>query len=449
MSKRYSAYLPALVYIIDLMLLNFSFFSSHLILLGETKITNPELIFILLTNFSWSTVSVLSKSFKITRPLSLKSNLNKFISTLIYHLLLIFAVIELFDLPYVSKYEIIITYSLFCIFISIARSILFFALDIIRKKGYNNRRVIVLGDRTVGERMIENIDNHPEYGYLIVDTMFTNELEKLSDMQLRTRLLSYDVNEIYVCYKNLDQDFLNGLINFADSYLIKIKLVSDLLITNRYTELIDYDGIPAIQITSNQHIDHKIIFVKRTFDIVFSMIVMLLGLPIFMVLYAVTKVSSKGKAFYKQERIGKNGNPFYIYKFRSMHSNSEKSTPQLSSDNDPRITKWGKFMRQTRLDELPQFWNVLKGEMSVVGPRPERQYFIEKIMERKPNYRNLLNIRPGITSIGQVNYGYAENIDQICDRVNYDLPYLKNMTIDKDLGIILKTVKVMVQRRGK
>jgi len=449
MSKRYSAYLPALVYMIDLILLNFSFFDSHFILLGKSQITNPELIFILLTNFSWSTVSVLSKSFKITRPLSLKSNLNKFISTLIYHLLLIFAVVELFNLPFISKYEIIITYSLFCVFVVIARSVLFLALDIFRKKGYNNRRVIVLGDRTVSERMIENIDNHPEYGYMIVDTIFTNELEKLSAMQLRTRLLSFEINEIYVCYKNLDQDFLNGLINFADSYLIKIKLVSDLLITNRYTELIDYDGIPAIQITSNQHTDHKIIFVKRIFDVVFSVIVMSIGLPLFFILYVVTKTSSKGTAFYKQERIGKNGKPFYIYKFRSMHANSEKATPQLSSDNDPRITKWGKIMRQTRLDELPQFWNVLKGEMSVVGPRPERQYFIEKIMERKPNYRQLLNIKPGITSIGQVSYGYAENIDQICDRINYDLPYLKDMTINKDLGIILKTVKVMVQRKGK
>jgi len=109
----------------------------------------------------------------------------------------------------------------------------------------------------------------------------------------------------------------------------------------------------------------------------------------------------------------------------------------------------GRVLRKTRLDELPQFWNVLKGDMSVVGPRPERQHFIDKILERKPHYNTLLTIRPGITSMGQVGYGYAENLDQICDRINHDLPYLHNMTINSDIQIIMKTIKVMVQCKGK
>jgi lipopolysaccharide/colanic/teichoic acid biosynthesis glycosyltransferase len=132
-----------------------------------------------------------------------------------------------------------------------------------------------------------------------------------------------------------------------------------------------------------------------------------------------------------------------------MYVNAEKVGPQLSKDNDPRITKWGVVMRKTRLDEIPQFWNVLKGEMSVVGPRPERQHFITKIVEKTPGYKKLLRLKPGLTSIGQVRYGYAENVDQMCNRVRYDMLYLQNMNFNSDIDIIFRTVKVMVQRKGK
>src|ERR1700744_2048488 len=133
----------------------------------------------------------------------------------------------------------------------------------------------------------------------------------------------------------------------------------------------------------------KTLIAKRVFDILFAIIVMLAAFPIFILLYLITKFSSSGPAFYKQERKGRNGKSFYIYKFRSMYVDAEKSGPKLSSADDPRITNWGRLIRRTRLDELPQFWNVLWGDMSVVGPRPERQYFIEKIIERNPDYRRL------------------------------------------------------------
>jgi lipopolysaccharide/colanic/teichoic acid biosynthesis glycosyltransferase len=176
---------------------------------------------------------------------------------------------------------------------------------------------------------------------------------------------------------------------------------------------------------------------------------MVVGSPIFVLLILLTKLTSKGPAFYKQVRIGKNHKPFTIYKFRSMYVNAEAAGPQLSSDSDPRITAWGKILRKSRMDELPQFWNVLKGEMSVVGPRPERQFFIEQLLEKSPNYKKLLRIKPGLTSIGQVSYGYAENIDQMHSRLRYDLIYLNNISFNSDMGIILKTIRVMVQFKGK
>ena len=189
--------------------------------------------------------------------------------------------------------------------------------------------------------------------------------------------------------------------------------------------------------------------IKRAFDICFSLAVLVFGAPLFILLALITKLTSKGPVFYKQERVGINGKPFYIYKYRSMTVDAEKNGPQLSKDNDPRITKWGQIMRKTRLDELPQFWNVLIGDMSVVGPRPERHHFIQQIVEKAPGYQLLLSIKPGITSIGQVYYGYAENVDQMCQRMLYDLRYLNEVNIQTDISIILQTVKVMFQGKGK
>ncbi len=203
------------------------------------------------------------------------------------------------------------------------------------------------------------------------------------------------------------------------------------------------------QLNKQALLDEGTVLLKRGFDVVFSLMVMTLGLPIFLLLMLITKVTSKGPVFYKQERMGKNGVPFFIFKFRSMRVDAEKFGPQLASENDPRVTKWGRIMRKTRLDELPQFWNVLKGDMSVVGPRPERNHFIEKITQKAPEYKRLLNIKPGITSIGQVAYGYAESVDEMCDRMLFDLSYLSRVNLATDLSIILQTVKVMVEGRGK
>jgi putative colanic acid biosynthesis UDP-glucose lipid carrier transferase len=220
-------------------------------------------------------------------------------------------------------------------------------------------------------------------------------------------------------------------------------------LNNANVQLVNYDNVPVLHLNAHQEIGLKIRLLKRSFDIFFSSLTMVVGSPIFVILYCITKATSKGPVFFRQERIGKNGKPFYIYKFRSMRVDAESAGPQLSKDNDPRITKWGRFMRKTRLDELPQFYNVLRGDMSVVGPRPERQYFIEQIIERSPGYRKLLQLKPGLTSIGQVHYGYAENVDQMRDRVRYDMLYLQNISFNSDLNIILKTVKVMVQGKGK
>ena len=189
--------------------------------------------------------------------------------------------------------------------------------------------------------------------------------------------------------------------------------------------------------------------IKRMIDLVASLLAIVLLTPVYIFLIVGVKLSSKGPVFYQQERIGLHGKPFMIPKFRSMYVGAEKGTPQLSSKNDDRITPFGLFMRKVRLDELPQFFTVLKGEMSLVGYRPERQFFIDQIIQRAPHYRLLYKIKPGITSWGQVKFGYASNVDEMIQRLKYDILYVENMSLAMDFKIMFYTVLIILQGRGK
>ena len=180
--------------------------------------------------------------------------------------------------------------------------------------------------------------------------------------------------------------------------------------------------------------------VKRLLDIVCSAIGLVLFSPLYLAIYVCLKVSCPGAAIYRQERIGRGGRPFYIYKFRTMVENTEENgIPQLAEENDSRLTKVGKFLREHHLDELPQLWNVLKGDMSFVGYRPERQYFIDKIMELRPDYAELYRIRPGITSYATLYNGYTNTMEKMIRRLDMDLDYLHHMSLWEDAKILLNT----------
>ncbi|MDP4220964.1 MAG: sugar transferase, partial [Bacteroidota bacterium] len=189
---------------------------------------------------------------------------------------------------------------------------------------------------------------------------------------------------------------------------------------------------------------------KRFLDAVVSFLVLLVGMPVWLLTALAVWLTSKGPVIYSQERVGKNGTIFHIYKFRSMRTDAEQSGPQWASKNDPRVTPIGRFLRKSHLDEVPQFWNVLKGDMSLVGPRPEREFFIEKLTAEIPYYTRRLKVRPGITGLYQAMIDkYDENIDDVKDRVRYDLMYIESMSFRLDLKILFRTAYMMFRGRGQ
>ncbi|MDN3582813.1 sugar transferase [Mucilaginibacter flavus] len=449
MNIRYSKLLPVFTFISDLLILNIALQCAHSLVFRYFSDEISSVNFILLVNMAWVSIASLTKNYVIHRPLVLGNTVNKFLTSLIYHLLTVLGIVYFFKLYEVSRWEMFFTYGMFLVFIVLQRATIFFLLDYIRKKGYNRKHILLIGNKLIADKLIRSFSRHPEYGYYFIDLITEEMIEQLSDELLLEKLFDRNADEIFICYKNMQLPLLQKVVDLGDQHKVKIKLVSDLFLSNNYASVINYDNLPVIQLTSNPELSLKIILFKRVFDVAFSSLVMITGAPVFLLLIIATKLSSKGPVFYRQERVGKDRKIFNIYKFRSMYVNSEAAGPQLSSENDPRITKWGRIIRKSRLDELPQFWNVLIGEMSIVGPRPERQFFIEQLLEKSPNYKKLLTLKPGLTSIGQVNYGYAENVDQMLNRVRYDLLYLNNISFNSEMNIILKTIQVMVQLKGK
>ncbi|PWH81434.1 sugar transferase [Brumimicrobium oceani] len=295
------------------------------------------------------------------------------------------------------------------------------------------------GSNFIGFINLNGIDN--DISNLMPHLGHIDDLERIIDENA--------IEEVIIALDSSEHERLKNIIARIQGRDIKIKISANMYdLLSGSVKMTNIFGALLIEV-NDEIMPHWQFVIKRIIDFVASVFAILILSPVYLVLAILVKSSSKGPIFFLQERIGKNGAPFNIIKFRTMVVDAEKSGPQLSSTHDKRITKTGKFMRKVRLDEIPQFWNVVVGEMSLVGPRPERQFFIDKIAEREPQFLQLTKVKPGITSWGQVKFGYAENVDEMLQRMKFDLLYLKNMSIALDLKILLYTVVIVFKGSGK
>ncbi|HEY9123858.1 MAG TPA: exopolysaccharide biosynthesis polyprenyl glycosylphosphotransferase, partial [Bacteroidales bacterium] len=294
----------------------------------------------------------------------------------------------------------------------------------------------IYGNRFIG--YIQTSDNNSKF----------NELPCLGTIQDFPDIIKeYSPSEIIIATESSESEKTKEILNWLGYSEITVKIVAEIS-----SHLKGQLKISNILGTALFEIDHQLMplwqqALKACIDFTGAVLAILLFLPLIIIIAIGVKVTSKGPIFFRQERIGKNGKPFVLYKFRSMYVDAEKNGPNLSTQNDRRCTPFGRLLRQTKLDEIPNFYNVLKGDMSLVGPRPERKYYIEQIVKIAPNYKQLQKIKPGITSLGQVRYGYASNIEQMVKRLRYDLIYLENMSLRTDFLVIYYTIVIIFKGR--
>ena len=285
--------------------------------------------------------------------------------------------------------------------------------------------------------------NQPSFRQAIEDQFIVGDLEDLG-----TLIRDLNIEELIVAGDSEEEDDLLRLLYSLYQYQLPLKLpISHTQLLTGSIKIKTITGLPLFDVT-NHNFSEGEKNIKQSLDKFISLFLLVFLSPVFLYLMLRVKRDSEGPVFIKQERIGYLGKPFIMYKFRTMIKDAEKDGPTLSSENDDRVTQFGQTMRKYRLDELPQFWNVLKGDMSMVGPRPERKYYIDRIVKQAPYFYLLHNVRPGITSLGMVKFGYARNIDEMIKRMNYDILYYENMSLMLDLKIIIYTFRTILTGKG-
>ena len=320
--------------------------------------------------------------------------------------------------------------------------------------------VLLVGSGKNASQFFESFTNtNAATGYSITSFLNTNgnnnlglpaSIKKYNDLNNIHQIIDGDtIEEVIIAVEKNERELLTNILRQLSDKDVNIKITADAAdIISGSVNASNVIGVPLIDVHSGLLPSWQK-NIKRILDITLAFSGLVLLSPLLLYIALRTKFSSRGSVFFLQERIGYKGTPFIIYKFRSMVQNAEADGPMLSSNNDPRITQWGKTMRKWRLDELPQLWNIIKGEMSLVGPRPERKFYIDQIVQQHPEYKYLLKVKPGLTSWGMVKFGYASSVEEMLQRMPYDIMYIENVSIVLDIKIMLQSISIILSGKGK
>ena len=353
----------------------------------------------------------------------------------------------------ISRYLILIYWTLMITTVSIGRIIIrSFQINLL-EKGIGLRNSVIIGNGQRSKDLSSLVNRYPQLGYKIIGNISLNKKSQMTNgmgdiTQIKDIIEKNNISEVLIALETKEKEKLLDIIKYCPQNKVHLKIMPDTYeIVSGMVKTNQIYGVPLIEVMPGI-MSHSAKLFKRIIDVIVSLMVLLTLSPILAIVSVLIVVTSKGGVFYKQVRIGKNGSSFTMYKFRSMIKNAEEYGPEWAGNKDPRITIVGRMLRKTYLDEVPQMINVLRNEMSLVGPRPERPHFVEMLQKEIPYYYKRLTVKPGITGWAQIKHKYDSSLDDVKLKLQYDFYYIENMSIKLDFKIIVNTIIVILMMKG-
>jgi exopolysaccharide biosynthesis polyprenyl glycosylphosphotransferase len=358
----------------------------------------------------------------------------------------------------INRSNILYYWFLVLFFLGIGRIIIRTYQRKLLKKGYGRRRTIIIGTGKQGKLAYDRIRAYPIIGFDVKGFIELNPAERVSNIpepilgtieNYKEVCTQHKIEDVIIALDNPSRESLFEIVEKCNGFPAALRAVADIYEVAVGSARVQHVfGVDLVDILpENYSLGFRI--AKRIIDILISAAILTMFLPLLIIIGLIIRFNSKGPVFYRQKRIGQNGEIFTMYKFRSMTYDRKRLLgAQLTQDKDPRVTQFGRFLRQFRIDEIPQFINVLEGDMSVIGPRPELPYYVRKYIKEIPLYSKRMRVKPGLTGWAQVNQEFSESVREIRKKLEYDLYYIENMSIKLDIQIMLATIKIILTRRG-